>query len=112
VSYANGVEPFKKIVAEAEEPNPYTHLKSLDQEATCQIAQAADLCQFLTDGLLKTEGVFRSFARATKAAWTEVGRRSQTISWIKTLIVGGKRMVFQNRSKPFQFRYFGVVHWE
>lgn len=50
-----------------------SHLLSLDQEKTCHIAEAADLCLMLTEGLDETKGVFKHQGRVTDAAWSNVG---------------------------------------
>lgn len=49
-----------------------SHLLSLDQEKTCHIAEAADLCLMLTEGLDETKGVFKHQGRVTDAAWSNV----------------------------------------
>jgi hypothetical protein len=53
VSYADGVPAFEKITSEAEKPNAYSALMEMDQEDTCYISHAADLCKMLTNGLTK-----------------------------------------------------------
>lgn len=49
-----------------------SHLLSLDQEKTCHIAQAADLCLMLTEGLDETKAVFKHQGRVTDASWSNV----------------------------------------
>lgn len=70
--YAEGVESFKKLAEEAPKPNAYTHLKSLDQEDTCHIAQAADLCIMFTKSLDESKGVHKQFGKVEKATWSDV----------------------------------------
>jgi alpha-1,3/alpha-1,6-mannosyltransferase len=72
MSYAEGVPAFKQIAEETEAPNAISHLKSLDQENTCQIAEAADLCLMLTGGLNEEKGVFKELGHVSKASWSEV----------------------------------------
>ena len=72
IDYAEGVQPFRDVVKEAEKPNAYTHLKGLDQEDTCHIAQAADLCIMLTKGLGLERGVAKQVGNVSKASWSEV----------------------------------------
>jgi len=72
VDYAEGVEPFRKIASEMKSPNPYTHLKGLNQENTCHIAQAADLCIMLTKGLDEAKGVYKQLGSVYSASWTKV----------------------------------------
>jgi len=72
MAYAEGVVPFREVENEAKKPNAYTHLKSLDQDKTCYIAQAADLVIMLTKGLNESKGVFKILGNASSATWTEV----------------------------------------
>lgn len=51
-----------------------SHLLSLDQEKTCHIAQAADLCLMLTKGLDEQKGVFKQQGRVTDASYSNVSR--------------------------------------
>ncbi|RDL36591.1 Uncharacterized protein BP5553_05943 [Venustampulla echinocandica] len=71
VSYAEGVSPFREIFKETPEPNAYSHLKSLEQENTCYIAQAADLCVMLTKGLDQSKGVYKQLGRVSDASLSE-----------------------------------------
>ncbi|KAG8157727.1 hypothetical protein KVR01_012389 [Diaporthe batatas] len=68
--YAEGVEVFRDIAKETPEPNAMSHLLGLDAEKTCHIAQAADLCLMLTDGLDEQRGVTKHQGRVTDAAWS------------------------------------------
>lgn len=70
--YAEGVEPFRTIAERAEKPNAFTHLKELDQEDTCHIAEAADLCIMLTKGLDESKGVDKQFGSVSSADWSDV----------------------------------------
>jgi alpha-1,3/alpha-1,6-mannosyltransferase len=72
VDYAEGVQAFRDVLKEMGRPNAYTHLKGLDQEDTCHIAQAADLCVMLTKGLDEEKGVFKQFGSVSRASWSEV----------------------------------------
>lgn len=49
-----------------------SHLYSLDQEKTCHIAQAADLCVMLTKGLDESKEVYKQQGRVTDAAFSNV----------------------------------------
>jgi len=71
--YAEGVKPFRDLIEEAKKPNAYTHLKSLDQEDTCHIAQAADLCIMFTQALDEKQGVHKQFGSVESAAYSHVG---------------------------------------
>lgn len=68
--YAEGVEVFRSIAKETPEPNAMSHLLSLNPEKTCHIAQAADLCLMLTDGLDEQKGVTKHQGRVTDATWS------------------------------------------
>ncbi|KAF4610383.1 hypothetical protein G7Y89_g15736 [Cudoniella acicularis] len=71
VGYAEGVAAFRDVAKEAPEPNPYTHLKGLKQEETCHIAEAADLCLMLTNGLNPPKGVYKQLGHLSVAGWSE-----------------------------------------
>ena len=70
--YAEGVKAFRDLAKETPEPNAYSYLKSLDQEDTCHIAQAADLCIMLTKGLDASKGVHKQLGNVGSASWSEV----------------------------------------
>lgn len=70
--YAEGVKAFRDLAKETPEPNAYSHLKSLDQEDTCHIAQAADLCIMFTQGLDASKGVHKQLGNVDSASWSEV----------------------------------------
>lgn len=70
--YAEGVEAFRQVIKETPKPNAMSHLLSLDQEKTCHIAQAADLCLMLTKGLDESKDVFKQQGRVTDATWANV----------------------------------------
>ncbi|PQE33166.1 pyridine nucleotide-disulfide oxidoreductase-domain-containing protein [Rutstroemia sp. NJR-2017a WRK4] len=69
--YADAVKPFREIAEETPEPNAYSHMKGLDQEKTCHIAQAADLCLMLTKGFNKGKGVQKQLGRVSAASWSD-----------------------------------------
>lgn len=70
--YADGVAPFREIAEGSRKPNAYTALRELDQEETCQIAEAADLCLMLSDGLAQRNDVERVTGSAKTASWSDV----------------------------------------
>ena len=70
--YAEGVTPFRQIAEETPIPNAYSHLKDLEQEDTCHIAQAADLCIMFTKGLDATKGVHKQIGSVSSAQWSDV----------------------------------------
>lgn len=71
--FAESNEPIRTIAEEAEKPNAFTHLKALNQEDTCHIAEAADLCIMLTKGLDESKGVDKQFGSVSSAKWSDVG---------------------------------------
>ncbi|KAH8684585.1 pyridine nucleotide-disulfide oxidoreductase-domain-containing protein [Tricladium varicosporioides] len=71
VGYAEGISTFKDVAKETPSPNAYTVLKSLNQEKTCHIAEAADLCLMLTSGLNQSRGVHKQQGKLTDASWCE-----------------------------------------
>ncbi|KAL3421440.1 hypothetical protein PVAG01_07885 [Phlyctema vagabunda] len=68
--FADGVQAFKSIEKETPGPNALTHLRGLDQEKTCHIAQAADMCLMLTKGLDEKKGVWKQKGAVTTASWS------------------------------------------
>ncbi|CZT45920.1 uncharacterized protein RSE6_06277 [Rhynchosporium secalis] len=80
VTYAEGVTPFLDIAKETRTPNAYTHLKSLDQEDTCHIAQAADLCLMLTEGLNESKGVHKQLGNVSDASWSDSTNWNVTVT--------------------------------
>lgn len=72
VMYAEALESFKKVIEQTEKPNAYTVLKDLDQEKTCHIAEAADLCIMLTKGFDRSHGVYSRRGKVLSAELTPV----------------------------------------
>lgn len=72
IMYADGVAPFREVAESTAAPNAYTKLKEMDQDETCQIADAADLCLMLADGLSKRSDVERVTGSAKSASWSLV----------------------------------------
>ena len=72
MAYADGVSPFQDVAKETPKPNAYTVLQDLDQEDTCYIKEAADLCLMLTKGLGESKGVYKQMGSVTGASWTDV----------------------------------------
>jgi len=71
-AYADGVSVFRSIAKSTSQPNAISQLKSLDQEKTCQIAGAADMCLMLTKGLDQSMGVCKQLGIVTEASWSQV----------------------------------------
>lgn len=80
ISYAEGVKAFRDVAKETPTPNAYQHLKDLDQEATCHIAEAADLCIMLTNGLDESKGVHKHLGKVSNASWSDPGNWSIKIN--------------------------------
>jgi alpha-1,3/alpha-1,6-mannosyltransferase len=78
LDYADGVEPFRKITEEAKQPNAYTVMRDMDQEKTCEISQAADLCNFLTAGLKEHDDVHWFKQKIFCAMWSQVSFPTET----------------------------------
>jgi alpha-1,3/alpha-1,6-mannosyltransferase len=79
VMYADGVSPFREIAKDTPTPNAYSHLKSLEQEATCHIAEAADLCIMFTKALDKSKGVDQQLGTVCGASWSDVSSYIQKV---------------------------------
>jgi hypothetical protein len=106
MSYAEGVSPFREVEKKAKVPNAYTFLRSLDQDKTCHIAQAADLVIMLTKGLNESKGVYKMLGNAKHAAWTEVSfphftSLAQLVN-VSSPTIGKSRSALLARSLPFQ----------
>jgi hypothetical protein len=72
VSYFEGLDVFRTIARAAPGPNPIRYLRTLDQEKTCHIAEAADACLALTHGLARYGGVSMSTGSVSDASQSEV----------------------------------------
>lgn len=72
MGYADGVSSFREVAKETPAPNAYTELQDLDQEDTCYIKEAADLCIMLTKGLNESKGVYKQTGNVSGASWTSV----------------------------------------
>ena len=70
--YADALQPFQEVTKETPAPNAYSQLKELDQEKTCHIAQAADLCMMLAKGVNKSKGVYKLEHSLRSASWSDV----------------------------------------
>lgn len=71
------MKAFRDVAKETPKPNAYSHLKDLDQEATCHIAEAADLCIMLTNGLDESKGVHKQLGKVSNASWSDVSSTLQ-----------------------------------
>ncbi|RMZ80131.1 hypothetical protein DV737_g3192, partial [Chaetothyriales sp. CBS 132003] len=71
LDFAQAVKPFQDIIDTTPSPNPVTHLEQLDQNQHCTIADAADMCRMLTDGLLKRDDVTAVFGNVNAANWAD-----------------------------------------
>lgn len=56
-AFATGTQPFRRIIRSTPLPNAFSTLMKLDQDQTCSLHYAADMCRALTDGLLKMDAV-------------------------------------------------------
>lgn len=65
------MSPFREIFEAAPAPNAYSQLQDLDQEKTCHIAEAADLCLMLTKGLDRFD-VYKQLGVASEVSWSDV----------------------------------------
>jgi alpha-1,3/alpha-1,6-mannosyltransferase len=83
VMYAEGVSPFREIAEETPTPNAYSHLKGLEQENTCHIAEAADLCIMLTKGLDESRGVDKQLGSISSAQWSNVRLSPPNIIYVQ-----------------------------
>ncbi|TQS33761.1 hypothetical protein Golomagni_05882 [Golovinomyces magnicellulatus] len=79
VAFADALSTFRDVVKESQRPNAYTTLQDLSQEATCHIAEAADLCLMLTKGLDWSRGVHKKLGTVSSASWSDKSKWTITI---------------------------------
>ncbi|RFU35157.1 hypothetical protein B7463_g1253, partial [Scytalidium lignicola] len=79
LEYAQGVKVFREIVEETPVPHAISRMKELDQEDTCQISRAADMCVMLTEGLNESKGVYKQLGHVSSASWTDAKQWSVTV---------------------------------
>ncbi|RMD44501.1 hypothetical protein DV735_g741, partial [Chaetothyriales sp. CBS 134920] len=70
VDFARAVKPFRDVIDSTPAPNAITRLLQLDQNQHCTLANAADMCQTLTDGLVKRDDVAKAVTTVNAANWT------------------------------------------
>ncbi|QSZ36307.1 hypothetical protein DSL72_007433 [Monilinia vaccinii-corymbosi] len=68
--FADALEPFRQVTGKIPPPNPYSHLKQLDQERTCKIKAAVNLGIMLAQGFGDDEGVLKLSCRMHSASWS------------------------------------------
>jgi hypothetical protein len=113
MDYAEGVEAFRKISETAKQPNVYTELKSMDQEKTCDIGRAADLCRFLAQGLMDSGKVDTLNAKVFEARKSSKVCCTQSILSNKPLnSVGMGGQSEQQKPQWDQFGNTSSMHWE
>ncbi|SZF05524.1 unnamed protein product [Blumeria hordei] len=105
VEFADELLPFREIVRDTPSPNAYTKLRSLPQSSTCRIADAADLCQFLTNGLENFNGVEKLRGKVTSASWSSSDKwsikvHSPSSGISETSGITAKILVLCTGSKP------------
>ncbi|KAI0998173.1 Monooxygenase [Podosphaera aphanis] len=71
VAFADALTSFRAVVDKTPGPNAYTLLKALPQDGTCHIAEAADLCLMLTNGLAASDTVHTILGTLSQATWTD-----------------------------------------
>ncbi|RMZ91144.1 hypothetical protein DV736_g1618, partial [Chaetothyriales sp. CBS 134916] len=71
LDFAQAVKPFRDVIDTIPSPNPVTYLQQLDQNQHCPIANAADMCRTLTDGLIKRNDVTTVVGNVNAANWAD-----------------------------------------
>lgn len=101
VDYADALDTFQKIIAEAPGPgNAYKHMRKLDQEDTCRVGEAAELCLLLTRGLDKFETVHKTTGIVNSAASsTEPGKRGWSVQ-VDSETLTSDRLILCTGSSP------------
>ncbi|POS85490.1 hypothetical protein EPUL_001991 [Erysiphe pulchra] len=80
VAFCDALSSFREIAKNTQRPNAYTLLQALRQDDTCHIAEAADLCLMLTQGLNETLGVYKRQGTVTSASWSDWGITFECLS--------------------------------
>jgi len=75
-SYAQAVQPFRNVVNTTPTPNAFSTMTKLDQAKGCHLSYAADMLRALTDGLLKSDQIYRCQGIVTAADLKNVSFRS------------------------------------
>lgn len=75
-SYATGVQPFRSIAQNARTPSAFSVMNKLDQDDTCSLHYAADMCKELTAGLLKMKQVSSFRGEVTAANFEDHVRKA------------------------------------
>ncbi|KHJ31505.1 hypothetical protein EV44_g5823 [Erysiphe necator] len=71
VAFCDALSSFKEVVKKTQRPNAYTTLQELGQNDTCHIAEAADLCLMLSQGLDQALGVYKRLGTVHSASWSD-----------------------------------------
>ncbi|RKF55997.1 hypothetical protein OnM2_085032 [Erysiphe neolycopersici] len=79
VAFCDALSSFRKVEENTPRPNAYTHLQALRQDGTCHIAEAADLCLMLTQGLNQTFGVYKRLGTVSSASQSDNSNWSITL---------------------------------
>lgn len=75
LQFATKLEPLRRVIEAAAEPNAATVLRGLPQDLGCELGRAADLCLLLTQGLKEHFPEARQHqGKVTKANLDKVSR--------------------------------------
>ena len=84
MSFADSTKAFREVTEVPPQvetqKDAYQTLKTMNQEETSHIAEAADLCIQLTEGLNEEKGVIKQTGKVSDANWTETGQWSININ--------------------------------
>ncbi|KAL1967121.1 hypothetical protein VTN77DRAFT_3412 [Rasamsonia byssochlamydoides] len=102
-AYATGVQPFRNVVRSTPTPNAFTTMTKLDQNETCSLHYAVDMCRALTDGLVKMDQVYQCRGIVTaadlrdKSSWTVRVRSQDSVEDVEIV---APRLVLCTGSSP------------
>nr|A0A411PQP8.1 RecName: Full=Monooxygenase AgnR1; AltName: Full=Agnestins biosynthesis cluster protein R1; Flags: Precursor [Paecilomyces divaricatus]QBG38889.1 oxidoreductase [Paecilomyces divaricatus] len=66
-AYASAVQPFRTVINTTPTPNAFSTMTKLEQDKGCHLHYAADMCRALTEGILKSDEVYRCCGIVTHA---------------------------------------------
>ncbi|KAL1986916.1 hypothetical protein VTN96DRAFT_5333 [Rasamsonia emersonii] len=58
-AFATAVQPFRNVIRSTPTPNAFSVMTKLEQNETCSLHYAVDMCRALTDGLVKMDQVYQ-----------------------------------------------------
>lgn len=102
-AYAQAVQPFRDLIKKSPIPNAFTMMAKLDENKTCSLHYAADMCRALIDGLADQVDQCRGIvtgadlAENSSAGWTVRIRKQGSLQNIEVV---APRLILCTGSSP------------